>query len=74
MSAPILEATDVVKFLGQGAAQVIDLGAGVPSHPSIHSAARSVNPGTRVVYVDHEAVACYEIQHEIGRASCRERV
>jgi hypothetical protein len=51
--------------VSQGPAQVIDLGAGVPSHPSIHSAARSVNPETRVVYVDHEAVACYEIQHSI---------
>jgi hypothetical protein len=51
--------------VGQGAAQVIDLGAGVPSPPSIHSAARSVHPDTRVVYVDHEAVACYEIQHSI---------
>jgi hypothetical protein len=52
--------------VGQGAAQVIDLGAGVPSYPSIHGAARSVNPETRVVYVDHEAVACYEIQHAIA--------
>jgi hypothetical protein len=52
--------------VSQGPAQVIDLGAGVPSHPSIHSAARSVNPETRVVYVDHEAVACYEIQHAIA--------
>lgn len=51
--------------VGQGAAQVIDLGAGVPSHPSLHSAARNVNPETRVVYVDHEAVAYYEIQHAI---------
>jgi hypothetical protein len=51
--------------ISQGPAQVIDLGAGVPSDPSIHSAARSVNADTRVVYVDHEAVACYEIQHSI---------
>jgi S-adenosyl methyltransferase len=55
--------------VSQGAAQVIDLGAGVPSHPSIHSAARSANPETRVVYVDHEAVACHEIQHSIAGAA-----
>src|ERR1700760_1863653 len=45
--------------VGQGVTQVIDLGAGVPSNPSIHSAARCVD-------VDHEAVACYEIQHSIA--------
>jgi hypothetical protein len=51
--------------VGQGVTQVIDLGAGVPSQPSPHSAARGVDPGTRVVYVDQEAVACDEIQHAI---------
>lgn len=52
--------------VGQGATQVIDLGAGVPTRPTIHSAARSVDPATRVVYVDHESVAYYEIEHSIA--------
>lgn len=52
--------------VARGVSQVIDLGAGVPSRPSIHGAARAVSPETRVMYVDHEAVACYEIQDSIA--------
>lgn len=43
--------------VGQGVGQVIDLGSGVPSQGSIHSAARSVDPDARVLYVDFEGVA-----------------
>jgi hypothetical protein len=52
--------------VGQGPSQIIDLGAGVPSHGSIHDAARSVNPSARVVYVDYEAVACRAIEDSIA--------
>lgn len=52
--------------VGQGPSQVIDLGAGVPSHGSIHDAARSVNPDARVVYVDYEAVAYRAIEASIA--------
>ncbi len=40
----------------QGISQFIDLGAGLPSRPSVHEAARSVIPGARVVYVDSDPV------------------
>lgn len=52
--------------VGQGPRQVIDLGAGVPSHGSIHEAARSVDPAARVVYVDYEAVAYHAIEDSIA--------
>lgn len=51
--------------VGQGPLQVIDLGAGVPSHASIHDAAHSVNPAARVLYVDHEAVVYHAIEQSI---------
>jgi len=41
---------------GQGIAQFIDLGAGLPASPSIHQAAREVIPTARVAYVDIDAV------------------
>lgn len=44
------------KAAEQGISQFIDLGAGLPSRPSVHQAARSVSPGTRVVYVDNDPV------------------
>jgi hypothetical protein len=40
-----------------GIAQFLDLGAGLPSHPAIHEAAREVNPAARVCYVDNDPVA-----------------
>lgn len=52
--------------VGQGPLQVIDLGAGVPSHGSIHDAAHSVDPAARVVYVDYEAVAYRAIEASIA--------
>jgi O-methyltransferase involved in polyketide biosynthesis len=40
----------------RGIAQFIDLGAGLPTRPSVHEAARAVNPGARVAYVDNDPV------------------
>jgi S-adenosyl methyltransferase len=40
----------------RGIAQFIDLGAGLPTRPSVHEAARAVNPGARVWYVDNDPV------------------
>jgi O-methyltransferase involved in polyketide biosynthesis len=40
----------------QGITQFIDLGAGLPAHPSVHEAARAVSPRARVVYVDNDPV------------------
>lgn len=49
--------------IGQGVDQVIDIGAGVPSIWHTHNAAHALNPDTRVVYVDHEAVAYEALRH-----------
>jgi len=37
---------------GQGIAQFIDLGAGLPAHPAVHETAQTALPGARVAYVD----------------------
>jgi hypothetical protein len=41
---------------GQGISQFLDLGAGLPSSPSVHQAAREVIPTARVAYIDIDAV------------------
>jgi hypothetical protein len=46
-----------VRFLAQaGVRQFIDLGAGLPTSPNVHEAAREIIPDARVVYVDHDPV------------------
>ena len=40
----------------RGITQFIDLGAGLPTRPSVHEAARAVHPGARVAYVDNDPV------------------
>jgi S-adenosyl methyltransferase len=39
---------------GQGISQFIDVGAGLPTSPSTHEAARSIHPTARVAYVDND--------------------
>jgi len=39
-----------------GVRQFLDLGTGFPTSPSVHEAARQVDPAARVVYVDHDPV------------------
>lgn len=46
----------VRKAAQAGIGQFLDLGAGLPTHPAVHEAARSVNPDTSVVYVDNDPV------------------
>jgi len=41
---------------GEGIDQFIDLGAGLPTSPSVHESARAVLPGSRVVYIDNDPV------------------
>jgi O-methyltransferase involved in polyketide biosynthesis len=41
----------------RGISQFLDLGAGLPTSPSVHEAARQALPGARVCYVDHDPVA-----------------
>jgi SAM-dependent methyltransferase len=46
----------VRKAAEAGISQFVDLGAGLPTHPAVHEAARAVNPDARVVYVDNDPV------------------
>jgi len=39
---------------GQGIAQFIELGTGLPTRPAVHEAARSLVPDARVLYVDND--------------------
>jgi len=41
---------------GLGVRQFIDLGAGLPTSPSMHEAAQGVSPSAQVVYVDNDPV------------------
>ncbi|GAA2359716.1 SAM-dependent methyltransferase [Saccharopolyspora halophila] len=48
----------VVRRLSKlGIDQFVDVGAGVPSPGNTHAIADEVDPGSRVVYIDHEPVA-----------------
>jgi O-methyltransferase involved in polyketide biosynthesis len=40
-----------------GVGQFLDLGAGLPTRPAVHEAAREVIPGARVCYVDNDPAA-----------------
>jgi hypothetical protein len=46
-----------VRYLAEhGISQFIDLGAGIPTSPSVHEVARALQPGAPVVYVDNDPV------------------
>jgi hypothetical protein len=60
--APVL-AKENRKFLGRavkflageaGIEQFLDLGTGLPTRGNVHQVARQMNPGARVIYVDHD--------------------
>lgn len=44
-------------LVARGVHQFIDIGSGVPTMGNTHSVADEVEPGSKVVYVDHEPVA-----------------
>lgn len=47
--------TAAVRYLAQlGVRQFLDIGTGIPTSPNVHQVAREVDPGARVVYVDHD--------------------
>jgi S-adenosyl methyltransferase len=49
--------TRAVRYLAdQGITQFIDIGSGLPASPNVHETARTITPGARVVYVDHDPV------------------
>ncbi|MBK6874542.1 MAG: SAM-dependent methyltransferase [Kineosporiaceae bacterium] len=41
----------------RGVRQLIDIGAGIPTSPSVHELARTLDDGVRVAYLDNDAVA-----------------
>lgn len=41
---------------GEGIAQFLDIGAGLPVNPNVHEVARAVEPRARVVYVDNDPI------------------
>lgn len=46
-----------VRYLADnGIDQFLDLGTGIPTSPSVHEVARSVNPESKVVYVDNDPI------------------
>lgn len=47
----------VGRLAGEGVAQFLDLGSGLPTVGNVHEVARQVNPAARVAYVDHDPVA-----------------
>ncbi|HJP75239.1 MAG TPA: SAM-dependent methyltransferase [Pseudonocardiaceae bacterium] len=48
-----------VRYLADhGIRQFLDLGSGIPTVGNVHEIAQQVYPGAKVVYVDHEPVAC----------------
>jgi O-methyltransferase involved in polyketide biosynthesis len=52
----------VTRAAQAGVTQFLDLGAGLPTHPSTDEAAREVNPGARVAYVDNDPIVVSHAQ------------
>ena len=46
-------------LMAQGIRQFLDLGSGIPTVGNVHELAQRLDPATRVVYVDYEAVAVH---------------
>jgi hypothetical protein len=47
-----------VRFmLDQGVRQFVDIGSGIPTAGNVHETVQEAQPGTRVLYVDHDPVA-----------------
>jgi SAM-dependent methyltransferase len=50
--------TRAVRYmLDQGITQFLDLGSGIPTVGNVHDIAQSINPASRIVYVDYDQVA-----------------
>jgi len=61
----------VVRYLvGEaGIRQIIDIGAGLPMAGNTHEVAQEVNPGTRVIYVDHDPVVLAHARNMLHRVA-----
>jgi len=56
-----------VRFLlGAGVRQFIDIGSGIPTEGNTHETAQQQVPGSRVLYVDHDAVAVAHSEQILG--------
>jgi hypothetical protein len=52
-----IQVTDSVGHIArQGVDQYLDIGAGLPTAPSVHETARALLPGARVAYIDRDPV------------------
>jgi S-adenosyl methyltransferase len=56
---------------GQGIAQFIDLGAGLPTAPNTHATAQAVNAAAAVAYVDHDPVVISHLTALLAQHSNR---
>jgi hypothetical protein len=52
--------------IAAGAGQLVDIGAGTPAGDSVYRVARRVNPGIRLVAVDHDRVVLAQLRAEAG--------
>lgn len=41
---------------GEGVAQFLDIGTGIPTEPNLHQIAQKINPASRVVYCDNDPI------------------
>jgi hypothetical protein len=62
--------TAVTRAAQAGVTQFLDLGAGLPAHPSADEAVREVSPGARVAYVDDDPVV---VSHARALLAMRDR-
>lgn len=56
---------------GQGIAQYVDIGAGLPTTPNVHESARAIMPQARVTYVDNDPVV---VSHARARLATDDHV
>ena len=57
----------VTRAAQSGITQFLDLGAGLPTQPSLDEAARAVNPDARVAYVDFDPVVISHLRALLAR-------
>jgi O-methyltransferase involved in polyketide biosynthesis len=55
--------TRAVQYVAeQGVTQFIDVGAGLPVHPTVHGTAQRVDPAARIAYVDNDPLVLVQAQ------------
>jgi hypothetical protein len=51
-----MQRSSLVIAAEEGVDQFLDIGTGIPTEPNLHQVAHSVQPGSRVVYVDNDPI------------------